>query len=154
MAGKKKNSQGKDPKTFQGNSQGWDPVSQKETAREGPENLLENQVKGGEFKKSERKRSGRKRRKKEKEGEVQKKELVENVQRKDRKPLYGEDERGKERQGRQKERQTSESETSLGEIWKMALRKIAEKEGDDGKVAAAASSSEMEQMGRGDSTKG
>ena len=81
---------------------------------------------------------------------------MEKVQRKDHKSLYGEGERGKERKGRQKERQTSE--TSLWEIWKMALsppasgaelamcqrcsRRIVEKDGDDGKVAAAESSSE------------
>ena len=44
--------------------------------------------------------------KRKKEGEVQK-ELVEKVQREDRKPLDGEYERGKERKGMQKERQTS-----------------------------------------------
>ena len=65
--------------------------------------------------------------------------------------------------------QTSQSETSLREIWKMALspcafgaelalcqrcsRRIAEKDGDDGKLAAARSSSEREQKGGGDSTK-
>ena len=43
------------------------------------------------------------------------------MQREDRNPLHGEEERGKERKGRQKERQPSQSETSLGEIWKMAL---------------------------------
>ena len=59
---------------------------------------------------------------KEEECEVQKKKkLVEKVQRKDGKSLYGGDVRRKERKGRQKERQTSQSETSLGEVWKMAL---------------------------------
>ena len=91
------------------------------------------------------------------------------MQRKNRKPLHGEDKRGKERKGRQKERQTSQSETSLGEIWKMALSllasgavlfvcqccsgRTAEKDGDDGRNAAAGSSSERKQMGEGDSTK-
>ena len=45
----------------------------------------EKQWKGGEFRKSERKRNGRKRRKrKKKEGEAQEKKLVEQVQRKDK----------------------------------------------------------------------
>ena len=83
------------------------------------------------------------------------------MQRKDRKSLYGEDERRKERKGRQKERQTPR--------WKMALSpfafgaelvvcpccsgRTAEKDGDDGKDAAAGSTGEREQMAGGDSTK-
>ena len=70
---------------------------------------------------------------------------------------------------RQKERQTSQNETSLGQVWKIApsrcaygtelavcqrcSRKIAEKDGDDGEVAAAAISSERGKMGGGNSTK-
>ena len=55
---------------------------------------------------------------------------------------------------------------TLGEIWKMALSPLffgqnwpcvnatAEKDGDDGKMAASGSASEREQMGRGDFGKG
>ena len=83
--------------------------------------------------------------------------------------LYCEDERGKERNGRPKEKQTSQGVTDLGEVWKMALSpyavgaelavcqfcsgRMAEKDGDDGKDAAARSSSEREQMDGEDSTK-
>ena len=113
-------------------------------------------MKGREFRKSERREVEEKeeKEKEEEEGEVQK-ELEEKVQRKDRNSLSA--------RMKQNERQTSQSETSLGEIWKMALslfasgaglakcqrcsRRIAEKDGDDGKVAAVGSSSEREQMG-------
>ena len=77
-----------------------------------------------------------------------------------------EDEREKKRQT---EKRTSQSETSNGEVWKMALSlsvfvaelsvcqccsgRTAEKDGDDGKDAAAGSSGEREQMGGGNSTK-
>ena len=120
------NSQGKDPRAFREPVGRW-RVHKKAEAKEVEEEKEKEKIRG----------------------EVQKKELVEKEQRKDRKPLYGEEDRGKERQERQKERQTPQSETSLGEIWKMALspcavgaelalcqrcsRRIAEKDGDDGK---------------------
>ena len=120
-------------------------------------------MKVGEFRKSKRKRKGKKKRKKKKEeGEVQKKEMVENVQREDCKPLHDEDERGKEGKRRQREKRTSQSETSLGEVWKRTLSpfalgaelamcqhcsgRTAEKDGNDGKDAAAGSSGKKEQM--------
>ena len=68
---------------------------------------MKNQLKGGEFKKKEKKRSGRKRR-------TQKKRQVwKKVQREDRKPLYGKDERGQERRGR-KGRQRPRARQVLG----------------------------------------
>ena len=86
------------------------------------------------------------------------------MQRKDCKLSYSEEERRRERKEMQKDRQTSQNE-----VWKIALslcaeraelatcqrrsRRIAEKDGDDGKVAASGSSSEREQVGGGNSTK-
>ena len=74
-----------------------------------------------------------------------------------------------EKKERQKEGQNPQNETSFGEVWEIALslgdygtelawcqcssRRIAEKDGDNGKVAAAAISSERGQMGGGNSTK-
>ena len=84
-------------------------------ARERTREPLENQLKGGEFRNSERERRGRKRRKK--EGDVQKKELVENVQREDRKPVYGEDERGRERKSKgERETVVPEQDKSWGNL--------------------------------------
>ena len=103
------------------------------------------------------------------EGEVPKKKLVEKVQRKDGESLYGREERRKERKGGPRERQTSQSETSLGGVWKMAVSpfafgtelvvcqcysgRIAENDGEDGKTAAAGSSSERKQVVGGDPAK-
>ena len=56
---------------------------------------------------------------------MQKKVLVEKVRREDRKPLYGEGERRKERKGSQNQRQAYLDETSVGQVWKMALSPFA-----------------------------
>ena len=88
------------------------------------------------------------------------------MQRKDRTFLHGEEARGEERQGRPKEKQMSQRDKSWG-LWKMALSplavgaelaacpccsgRIAVKDGDDEKDAAAGSSSEREKMDGGDS---
>ena len=88
----KSNSQGKDPRTFDVNSQGGDlGTSQKQTARVRTQELSKNQSKGGESRRSGRKRSGRKRRRKRmRKNEVQKKQLVEKGERKDCKLACGE----------------------------------------------------------------
>ena len=123
-SGKRKNSEGRDPRTFTEPVERWS-VQEK------------------------RKESGRKRRKRKRRRRIQKKKkkkkLVEEVPRKGGKSRYGREERRRERKGRQKERQTPR--------WKMALFPIAvgaelvvcpccsgrtaEKDGDDGKDAAA-----------------
>ena len=118
---------------------------------------------------SSKKSTGKEAEEKEEEGEVQKKKLVEEVQRKDGTSPCGREERRGERKGRPKDGQASKSETSLGKVWKMALSlnavgaelvvcqrcsgRIAEKNGDDGKNAAARSPSERKQMGGGDPAK-
>ena len=105
MAGKIKNSQGKDPRTFEENSQGGD-LSTLETNSQGkdPRTFRETVESWRVQKKRKGEKWEKKKKKKKEEGEVQNKELVEKVQRKDSKPLYGEDK--KEKKGRQKEKQT------------------------------------------------
>ena len=131
-----RNSQGKDPRTFEGNSQGGDISTLKTNSQGKDPRTFREPVERWRVQKKRKEKSVRKRRN-EKEGELQKKALVEKVQRKDRKPLHGEDKRGKERKGRHEETQTTQSETSLGEIWlavcQRCSRRIAEKDGDDGK---------------------
>ena len=77
------------------------------------------------------------------------------MRRKDSKFNHRKEERRRKRKDRQKEGHTHQNETSFGEVWKIALspgdcgtelawcqccsRRIAEKDGDNGKVAAAAS---------------
>ena len=62
----KRNSQGKDPRTFQEHSQGGD-LSTPQTNSQGEDpRTLKNQLKGGGFRRSGRKRSGRKRKRKRK----------------------------------------------------------------------------------------
>ena len=62
----KRNSQGKDPRTFQEHSQGGD-LSTPQTNSQGEDpRTLKNQLKGGLFRRSGRKRSGRKRKRKRK----------------------------------------------------------------------------------------
>ena len=90
--------------------------------------------------------------------EVQKKQLVIKSKERIASFLAAKRERRRERKERQKQRQTHQNETSLGEVWMTALSpcafgtelnlcqscssRPAGKDGDDGKVAAAASSSE------------
>ena len=94
-------------------------------------------------------------------GEIQKKKLVEKCKEKIVSLFTERMKEEKKRKGRQKERQTPR--------WKMALSpfafgaelavcqrcsgRTAEKDGDDGKNAAAGSTGEREQMGGGHSTK-
>ena len=90
------NSQGKDPRTFQENSQGGDLSTPKtnsqlkHTARERTQEPSKNQLKGGDFRRSGSKRRRKRTRRK---NEIQKKDLVEKVQRKDCKFSYSEEER-------------------------------------------------------------
>ena len=125
----RRNSQGKDPQTFDGDSQERDPSTlERNNQGKDPRTFAEN-IQGGDFRTLEtnsqgrgprsfkepvkrwrvRKRSGRKRRKEyEEKGEVlMKKELLEKVQIKDSKLSYSD--------------HTTLGETSLGEVWKMAL---------------------------------
>ena len=53
----KRNSQGKEPRTFDENSQGGDLSTVKQTARERTQEPSKNQLKGGVFRRSERRRN-------------------------------------------------------------------------------------------------
>ena len=101
-----RNNQGKDPRTCEGNSQSGDistflkakarrrtQASLKNTVTEGSRGPLKMETsrrKGGEFRRSGRNRSGRARGE---EGKIQKKEMVEGVQRGNRKHDFDEEER-------------------------------------------------------------
>ena len=74
------------------------------------------------------------------------------VQRKDRRSLYVEDERGTERKGRQKERQTSQSETSLGKSGRWVFFFMLMAQNWLCANATSGNAREREQMGRGDFT--
>ena len=136
----------------------------KQTARERTRESLENLWKGGEFIKSERKRSARKRRKiKKKKVKYRRcswwKKCKERIARflTARRKEEEKEKEGRKRDRRPRARQVLEKSGR----WLFLLVLLgqsglsvnaAEKDGDDGKVAAAGSS--REQLGGGDFTKG
>ena len=89
----KRNSQGRDPKTLERNSQ----ERTREPLKKKKKNVKKKKVM------------------------YIRRSLWQKMQRKDRKFLHGREERRRGGKERQEERHTSQSETSLGEVWKMAL---------------------------------
>ena len=107
---RKKNSQGKDPRTLVENS--WEPqYKPNHTARKRTREPSKHQLKGGGFRKSEKKRSGKERKKKKKETMMHKRSLW----------WANGKERRRIEEKAEREEQESQDETISGKIWKMAL---------------------------------
>ena len=159
----KRNSQGEDPRTFDGNSQGGDLSTPKTHSQgEDPRTFTE-PVERWRVQKKRKEKKWKKKKKKDKKKKVKYRRRSWWKKCKERIASFFTAKRKEEKKERQKE--TSQSETSLGDIWKMALfpcavgaesdlckccnRRLAEKDGDDGKVAAVGKSSKKEWMDGG-----